>query len=387
MDFQKDLLDFVDRVSSLKSSISTEEATKTSLIMPFFTLLGYDVFNPLEFVPEYIADVGIKKGEKVDYAIMQNGSPVILIEAKAVNKKLGKQDSQLFRYFVTTKAKFAILTNGIQYRFYTDLDETNKMDSAPFLLIDLLNLKNSQIEELSKFRKCNFDISTISASASLLKYKTDFKSIITKELEEEPSDDMVRLFLQNVYTGTKTQAVISKFRPILKQAFDEYINETMNERIIAALNQPASQTPTDKTASAESSPSIPVPPDSPKQPPLTADENTAYRKLCDMLSSFVCPDDLICKKTENYITLLYKGNTRRWITRVYSNSASKILVLPDANKQDIKRRISNWFELENYKPYIISVLQRYSDGSVSFDCNNVEIYTLDFQRRFPKTSK
>ena len=126
MDFIDKLKQFSKRVESLKDNIQTEEATKTSLIMPFFSLLGYDVFNPDEFIPEFTADVGIKKGEKVDYAILQDGKPVILIEAKWIGEKLEKHDSQLFRYFATCKAKFAILTNGQYYRFYTDLEEPNR---------------------------------------------------------------------------------------------------------------------------------------------------------------------------------------------------------------------------------------------------------------------
>lgn len=120
------------RVEQLKDTLDTEEATKTSLIMPFFQALGYDVFNPIEFVPEYTADVGIKKGEKVDYAIVLNDKLQILIEAKAIGEKLIKHDSQLFRYFGTTSARFSILTNGQKYEFFTDLDQPNKMDTLPF---------------------------------------------------------------------------------------------------------------------------------------------------------------------------------------------------------------------------------------------------------------
>ena len=151
--FEEKLKAFVERINLIKDSILTEEATKTSLVMPFFGLLGYDIFNPLEFVPEFTADFGIKKGEKVDYVIALNGEPNILIEAKSVNEKLEKHDSQLFRYFGTLNAKFAILTNGIIYKFYTDLDMPNKMDDAPFLTIDLLNIRDSDIAELKKFEK------------------------------------------------------------------------------------------------------------------------------------------------------------------------------------------------------------------------------------------
>lgn len=121
MDFIDQVKQFAKRVEGMKDTIQTEEATKTSIIMPFFSLLGYDVFNPNEFIPEFTADVGIKKGEKVDYAILSDGSPVILIECKWIGEPLEKHDSQLFRYFGTSKAKFAILTNGLIYRFYTDL--------------------------------------------------------------------------------------------------------------------------------------------------------------------------------------------------------------------------------------------------------------------------
>lgn len=125
MSFEEKVKSFSSRIKSLKDTIQTEEATKTSLVMPFFQALGYDVFNPQEFTPEFVADVGIKKGEKVDYAIKIDDEPMILIECKSVNENLEKHDSQLFRYFGTSTAKFAILTNGIIYRFYTDIEETN----------------------------------------------------------------------------------------------------------------------------------------------------------------------------------------------------------------------------------------------------------------------
>ena len=157
MDFTESIKQFSERVSMLKDTVSTEEATKMSLVVPLFQLLGYDVFNPSEFCPEYIADVGIKKGEKVDYAILENGQPIILVECKSCSEQLDKHSSQLFRYFGTSPAKFGILTNGVIYRFYTDLEESNKMDLVPFLELNMLQLKDTSINELKKFCKDNFD--------------------------------------------------------------------------------------------------------------------------------------------------------------------------------------------------------------------------------------
>ena len=173
MEFNDVIKQFSERILSLKDTITTEESTKMSLVVPLFQLLGYDVFNPNEFCPEYIADVGIKKGEKVDYAILENGQPNILVECKSCSEQLDKHSSQLFRYFGTSPAKFGILTNGIIYRFYTDLEESNKMDLVPFLEIDMANLKDSSINELKKFCKDNFDKDKISVSYTHLTLPTN----------------------------------------------------------------------------------------------------------------------------------------------------------------------------------------------------------------------
>ena len=198
MEFNEQIKQFSERVAMLKDTISTEEATKMSLVVPMFQILGYDVFNPLEFCPEYTADVGIKKGEKVDYAILEEGQPNILIECKSCSEQIDKHSSQLFRYFGTTPAKFGILTNGIIYRFYTDLEESNKMDLVPFLEINMLSIKDSSISELKKFCKDNFDKDKIFSTAEELKYSSLIKNILSSEFEN-PSEEFVRFILSGIY--------------------------------------------------------------------------------------------------------------------------------------------------------------------------------------------
>lgn len=206
MDFIDILKQFSTRIHSLKDNIQTEEATKTSLIMPFFSMLGYDVFNPNEFVPEYTTDVGIKKGEKVDYAILFDEVPTILIEAKSVNEKLSKHSSQLFRYFGTSQAKFAILTNGITYQFFTDLEDINKMDEKPFLEINMLDIKEHQVVELKKFMKSNFNIDEIFSVASDLKYSNEFKNVLANEIE--PSAEFNKTMLAEQYNQSISSNVV-----------------------------------------------------------------------------------------------------------------------------------------------------------------------------------
>ena len=234
MDFSDKLKQFSKRAEAIKGNLATEEATKTALIMPFFSLLDYDVFNPIEFIPEFVADVGTKKGEKVDYAIMKDNKPVILVEAKAINDTLTKHDAQLFRYFTVTEAKFAILTNGIVYKFYTDLEEKNKMDEKPFLEINILDMTDAQMSELKKFTKDSFDIDTIFNTASELKYTNLIKSQLTNQLNN-PSDDFVRFLINDFYSGVKTSNVVEKFKPIVKKSFQQFVNDFMNDKIKSIL--------------------------------------------------------------------------------------------------------------------------------------------------------
>ena len=246
MNFSEKLKEYSARVKSLYKKIQTEEATKTSLIMPFFSMLGYDVFNPLEFVPEYTADVGIKKGEKVDYAIVdKKQNPIILIEAKYCGENLDKHGGQLFRYFATTTAKFGILTNGIIYKFYTDLEELNKMDKSPFLVVNLLSLKENVIPYLQRFEKNSFNVTSVTATANELRYSDQIKQFLSKQLTS-PDDGFIAYVMTDIYSGRKTQRVIEDFRPLVKGAFTQLISDKANEKLKSAMAAEVSEPQVEK---------------------------------------------------------------------------------------------------------------------------------------------
>ena len=207
MDFKDSIRQISERVIKLKDNIETEEATKNAFIMPFINALGYDVFNPLEVLPEMTCDIAMKKGEKIDYAILKDGEPIILIECKHWKQDLNLHDNQLIRYFNVSKAKFGVLSNGLLYRFYTDLKEPNIMDDKPFLEVDITDMKDEQIEELKKFHKSYFDINNILSSASELKYMGELKKIFQNEFSS-PSPDFVRMLAARVYEGRMLQSII-----------------------------------------------------------------------------------------------------------------------------------------------------------------------------------
>ena len=166
MDFEDSLNAIAKTITEKKAYVTTEEATKFSFIIPFLKILGYDVTNPKIVVPEFTADIGAKKGEKVDFAILKDGKPFILIEAKNHTENLNDHTNQLIRYFQTDQSiKFGILTNGIEYRFFTDIDCENIMDKKPFLVINLEKLKPRDTKDLEKFVCSKLDLEKIKSSA------------------------------------------------------------------------------------------------------------------------------------------------------------------------------------------------------------------------------
>lgn len=347
MDFKAKLKELGSRVVKLEKTIKTEEATKTSLIMPFFQLLGYDVFNPQEFTPEYIADVGIKKGEKVDYAIFLNDDITMLIEAKSITEKLDKHDSQLFRYFGTTKARFAILTNGKIYKFYTDLEKVNIMDSSPFLEIDITDLSDNDIQQLHKFRKENYDIDSILSTASNLKYIGLIKKVI-RETIDNPSDEFIKALLnEGIYDGVKNKTVIEKFKPLIKRAINIYITDMVNAKLQNAINN--NQEIIDDDLTKEDSSNIIT----------TADELQAYYIVKAILSEYCNPDKIYYKDTASYFGVLFDNKTTKWICRFYFKENVQYITISDENKKEIRYDISCINDIYKYKDELINSLNKY----------------------------
>lgn len=355
MGFYEDLLQLSERFNSIKDQIKTEEATKMSMVVPFFQLLGYDVFNPQEFCPEFTADVGVKKGERVDYAIILNNEPTILIECKWCGESLDKHGSQLFRYFSTTPAKFGILTNGLVYRFYTDLDEANKMDLTPFLEINMLDLKENLVSELKKFCKNSFDKDSIFSTASELKYTNLIKDLLKKELES-PSESFVRLIISDIYDGQKNQKVIEKFTPIVKKSFASFINEIMNQKITSVLNSNAE---TDSTNEADKVDGSDEPIAEESKIITTQAEIESFFIVRGILAGTVNVEDVIYRDTESYFGILYKDNNRKPICRLNLDAKRKQLLIPDESKNFERIYIDSLNDIYNYRDKLIDVVKRY----------------------------
>lgn len=350
MDFKDNLKQLGDRAYKLKDQIATEEATKNALIMPFLQFLGYDVFNPLEVVPEFVADLGIKKGEKIDYAIFKDGAAIILIECKHWAQNLNLHDGQLLRYFHVSKAKFGILTNGIIYRFYSDLVEANKMDEKPFLEFNINDIKDVQIEELKKFHKANFNIENIINSASELKYTNELKNLINQEFTN-PSPEFVKLFAKQVYSGVVTAKVLDQFTNLTKRSIQQHISDLITDRLKNALQKEDETIQNVQASIQEEMPQIEQ-----SKVVTTEEELEGFMIIKTILRQKVSVNRITYRDAQTYFAVLLDDNNRKSICRLYLNGTKKYLLTFDENKKEIKNEITSLDDIFNYSDQLFATL-------------------------------
>ena len=351
MDLKDQLKLIADRTKH-KESIQTEEATKNAFVMPFLQSLGYDVFNPLEVVPEFIADIGIKKGEKIDYAIFKDGHPTILIECKDWRQNLNVHDGQLLRYFHVSKAKFGLLTNGIVYRFYSDLVAPNKMDEKPFLEFNITEIKDNQIEELKKFHKANFDAESIVNTASEMKYMNELKHLLHNELTE-PSAEFVKYFAKQVYPSVVTAKVLDQFTELTKKSIQHYISDLITERLKTALSKEDEKNKVENEISAEQNL------EDISKINTTEEELEAFLIVKTILRQKVPATRVTYRDAQSYFAIFLDDNNRKAICRLYLNGGKKYIGTLDENKKETKFEIATLDEIFNYSEILLKTTELY----------------------------
>lgn len=338
MTILSDLTFIAEKIMRHRDEIETEEATKNAFILPFISkILGYDIFDPSEVIPEFTADVGIKKGEKVDYAIQRDGKVQILIECKKNSAKLEDKDiSQLFRYFATTKVRIAILTNGSEYRFYTDIDNMNTMDEKPFMVLDLLNLDTKMISTLEKLSKEKFDINDVIESAEKLKYLNTIKEQLQQEFFS-PSESFVKEIVSRFYEGRFTQGVLDKFTPLVARAINQFISESVNERLMVARIDPESDSKiveesVDDTTDDQN--------DKNKLIATTEEELLGFNIIRAILCSEIDAERISYNDTQQYFAIILDNSSHKTIVRLFFNSKNvKFMRIADDGNPNESERI------------------------------------------------
>lgn len=334
MDFKDQIKQLSARIDKVKDNIATEEATKNAFIMPFIQALGYDVFDPTEVVPELDCDLVKKKGEKIDYAIQKDGETIMLFECKHWQQNLNLHETQLARYFVSSKAKFGVLTNGIEYRFYSDLSKPNLMDEAPFLIVNMLNLKDDQITALRQFHKSYFNLEDILSSASQLKYMSRLKAVIREEFQS-PSEDMVRMLAKRVYEGIVTKNIIEQFTELVKKSLTDYVNDAIADRlnIAMATTEPKSE----QTTVTDPDDAAPATEDTGDNKIVTTEEEMeGFYIVKAILRNVIPADRIFYRDAQSYFAVLIDDSNRKTICRLFFNSANKRLAIIKADKSEVR---------------------------------------------------
>lgn len=347
MDLATKLIELEKRTTQHRELLLTEEAAKTALVMPFLQALGYDVFNPSEVIPEFTADVGIKKGEKVDYALCIGGKVSILVECKPSSVDLDlKHASQLFRYFSTTDARVAILTNGVVYHFYSDIEQPNKMDDKPFFVFSMDSIRRSDPSTLDRFSPTSFSIEGIVAEASRLKTE----SLLRIELEKEfasPSEDFVKIMASRILSGRVTSTVKEQLQGTISAVIASIIRDRVNERLTSALNV-ANPMPVEieNGASDDMSEGDGI--------ITTEDEIAGFRIVQAIAARHVDPKRVVIRDSKSYCAILLDDNNRKTLARLHFNSPTTRHVGTFAGKIETRHSVQVLTDLYKLEDVIVA---------------------------------
>lgn len=361
MTFEDQIKDFVKTIPKKIEHIDSEETTKIALITPFLRLMGYDTSDPSEVRAEYTADVGTKQGEKVDFAILEDNEPIIFIECKQASKELNTDNiSQLYRYFSITDIQIGILTNGLEYKFFTTGEDNSRMDEKPFLDINMLSLTKKDIKELEKFKKVNFDIDEVVSRADNLKYRNLIKKALIAEFES-PSDDFIKAIGKQVYEGILTQGVKEKFGNIITVAIAEIINERVNKTLADAVASNEEEQEDNNTVEAEEENTDDI---------ITTElEKEGFLIIRSIASEILDVSRVAIRDRKHYCNILFDDNQRYPIVRFYFNNPNhlrvefydEVTLAKNGGKNGEKVDLEDVSDLYNFKDRIFNVIQGYLD--------------------------
>lgn len=368
MSVQERLRALGQRIPSTIGHLETEEATKTALIMPFLAALGYDVFNPLEVIPEFTADVGTKKGEKVDYAVKREDQIVMLIEAKKASCALDQvHASQLYRYFSVTAARVGLLTNGVIYQFYSDLEEPNKMDERPFFELNMLELKDAHLVEVAKLSRERFDVDGVLSAAHDLKALSLVRAVLERQVED-PDEDFVRFCYQKANpSGRFIASAREQYTPIVKKAFTGLISDRVAGRLRSALASSESPSVAEEPAAAPDELPAPTPDQSGEEDGIvtTEEELDGFRIVKAIICAEIEPERITYRDAKSYFSVLIDDNNRKAICRLHLNRSKKYIGLFDEAKSETRHPIERVDDLYRYSAELRTAALRYTNDTKS----------------------
>ncbi|ETS31123.1 type I restriction endonuclease subunit R [Photorhabdus temperata] len=316
----------VNHVNNVGQHCTTEETTKQALILPFLDILGFNPYDPQKVKAEYGADFpGVKANERVDYALFCQSVPVMFIEAKGYSEKLDNHCPQLSRYFNSTpEVTISAITNGIEWRFFTDLKQKNVMDPTPFLRIKMDEVSDADVSQLYRFRHDKFKPEALRTLAEESVYLSTFTKTISTSLRDVDSEFVRYVASRSNVERQLNQRFIESITPLVKQA----VEKSVSAMVVSGLSNkhvPIDGTP-DEIESQESLQELEeiADPDNPNIV-TTKNELTLYEKAKSIVGDSV---DLQYKDTESYFGILYQGKSNRWIIRYFDKKNKPYILIP-----------------------------------------------------------
>lgn len=345
MDLEARVAELSKVVREHREVLLTEEAAKNALVMPFLQALGYNVFNPGEVIPEFTCDVGTKKGEKVDYAICQNGKITMLIECKPASSDLNiNHASQLFRYFSTTDTRIAVLTNGVVYKFFSDIDSPNRMDDKPFFTMQLDAVRKSDLRTLENFTKNAFDIDRIVREAGNLKTQ----SLVYKALQEEfqePSEEFIRMIAAKIHPGRVTTQIRDTFRILIVNSVSSLIRDKVTERLTSALT---ASNPAEETQGADAGDEVTF---------TSQEEVDGFNIVRAIASRLVDPKRIIMRDAKSYCAILLDDNNRKTVARLHFNSPTARYLGTFNGKDENRKSVGEPIDIYKHEAAILKRIE------------------------------
>lgn len=344
MDFKQQLKKLAEKIEVDKAFIVNEEGTKTAFVMPFLQILGFNVFDHNDVAAEFVADVPMKKGEKVDYALKKGGKPIILVECKKCVERLDKHGIQLSRYFTFSDARFGMLTNGIKYWFFTDIDKSNVMDGHPFFQFDITDHTEVEAQFVQSFSKEIFDLKLIQSAVSEMVYSREIRTLLHNELKNS-SRDFIKYVADKTFLekqrGRVTDKVMTVYAELLRKNIPIIIDELIAERL------------------------LPKTPQSPDEDEFTSKIVTTEEELeAFFIVKAICRQKIDANRiafrdAQAYFAIMIDNNRLKTICRIYLNASKKYFALMGVDKKEIKYEISSIDDIFGFSDQLLSAVSQY----------------------------
>jgi hypothetical protein len=333
-EFRRRVVHHIEHVKNVGAHCATEETTKQALILPLLDILGFSPYDPTKVKAEYGADFpGAKASERVDYALFSNGIPVLFIEAKAYAANLTNHCPQLSRYYnATPEVAVAAITNGREWRFFTDLDNRNIMDREPFLVVDFADADEDIAEQLERFHYDHLEPDALRALAEENVYLHAFKDAITSALRDCDLDFVKYVATRSGTQRTMTSKFLESIQPIVKQA----VAQSVSSMVATSLSAPEVIPPAAPVEVVADEDAPVVDPENDRII-TTADERNLFKICCDILPQ----EDLQARDTESYFSIVHGGKSNRWLFRFWGDkkhpAVQFIVPLTDTHRAEIAR--------------------------------------------------